>query len=103
MGMCEPSPVRPRSTTLQSIWLKLPVQAQLTRSESGVWLPSNRLSGTAALLHHPVNLLKGKTFGLPDKEVRVDYTDNASRAPDEEHLGLQVAFLRRDHVRSNDL
>jgi hypothetical protein len=67
-----------------------------------VWFPSRRLSGGSNLLHHSVDLLEGKTLGLPHEEVGVDVAKNTKTTPDEEDLGLEVGLVGVDHVRGDD-
>ena len=46
-----------------------------------------------------VDLLERQAFGLVDHRPHKAEADEAERAPDEEHLGLQVGVFRVDHVR----
>lgn len=48
-----------------------------------MWNPLGGVSWSG-LLHHAVNLLKGKTLGLWNQEVSVDEGDGAKTSPDEE-------------------
>ena len=70
-------------------------------SEGGAGLPLGGGTG-GGLLQHPVDLLKGQTLGLRDKEVGIDEGAGAQAAPDEEDGGLQVTLILSDHVRGND-
>lgn len=70
-------------------------------SEGGAGLPLGGGTG-GGLLQHPVDLLKGQTLGLRDKEVGIDEGAGAQAAPDEEDRGLQVALILSDHVRGDD-
>jgi hypothetical protein len=70
-------------------------------SEGGMGLPLGRGTGSS-LLHHLVDLLQGETLGLGDQEVSVDEGASAQRAPNEEHLGAEVALVLVDHVGSDD-
>lgn len=51
-----------------------------------------------SLLQHLVDLLKYKTLGLWDEEVRVNAGACAEAAPDEEHLGTEVSVLLADEI-----
>ena len=65
--------------------------------EGGARNPRSRLS-RRALLHHLVDLLERQALGLRDEEVSEEHTSSASRAPDEENLGTQVALILVNHV-----
>lgn len=67
----------------------------------GVRLPLGR-SARGGLLHHLVDLLKGKTLGLRDEEEGVDECTSAKASPNEEDAGLEVALVGADHVRGDD-
>lgn len=56
------------------------------------------------MLVEEVDLLEGQPTGLGDAEVREDDAAKARRAPDEEHLGLEVrvALARVDEVRRRE-
>ena len=69
--------------------------------EGRVGLPSSG-GARSSLLHHLVDLLQGQALGLGDKEVGVDESASAERAPDEEHLGTEVALVSVNHVRGDD-
>jgi len=59
------------------------------------------LDGCAVLVKD-IDLLQGKTLGLSNEEVGEDETSEASRTPDEEHLGAEASIARPglDEVRS---
>lgn len=63
--------------------------------------PSGRGAGVG-LLQHAVDLLEREALSLRHEEVGVDEADGAEGAPDEEDFGAEVAFVRADHVRSDD-
>lgn len=69
--------------------------------EGGVGLPLGRGAGSG-LLHHLIDLLQSQPLGLRDEEVGVNKGAGAERAPDEEHLGAQVALVIVDHVGGNN-
>ena len=69
--------------------------------EGGMGLPLGGGPGRG-LLHHLVDLLEGEPLGLRDEEVGVDEGAGAEGTPDEEHLGLEVALVLVNHVRSDD-
>ena len=54
------------------------------------------------LLHHAVDLLEREALGLGHEEVGVHEADGAERAPDEEHLGAEVALVGSHHVWGDD-
>lgn len=62
------------------------------------------LSGVTrrSLFQHAINLLQAKTLGLRDEEVREENAGSASRAPDEEDLGLEVSVLCVHEVRRDE-
>ena len=72
-----------------------------SRGEGGGRLPASRGTGSG-LLHHLVDLLKGKTLGLRDEEEGVDECTSAKASPNEEDAGLEVALVGADHVRGDD-
>jgi len=71
------------------------------RGEGRLGLPASRCAGSG-LLHHAVDLFEGKTLGLGDEEVGVDEAAGAEGAPDEEHLGTEVALVLTNHVGGDD-
>jgi hypothetical protein len=44
----------------------------------------------SSLLQHSVDLLKSKTLGLWDQEIRVDEAESAERSPQEEDLWAEI-------------
>jgi hypothetical protein len=92
----------PTLDVLDDIWVEgsLLVETHLG-SEGGLWYPSGGSAG-CGLLHHAVNLFESQALGFWDKEVGIDETDGAKRAPDEEDLGSKVALVNADHVWGND-
>ena len=54
------------------------------------------------LLEHLVDLFEGKTFGFGHEEVGVYEAGGAKGAPEEEHFGLKVCFVRVDKVGRDD-
>jgi len=54
------------------------------------------------LLHHAVDLLEGKTLGLGNQEPRVHEGAGTETSPDEEDRRSEVAFVRVNHVGSDD-
>lgn len=63
---------------------------------------SNVTVQSRALTHHLVDLLKRQTSRLRHEEVGPEDTAGAKAAPDEEHLGAEVAVCRVDHVGHDD-
>lgn len=64
-------------------------------------LPLGR-GARGGLLHHLIDLLEGEALGLGDDEVGEQKGAGTQRAPDEEHLGAEVALVFVDHVRGDD-
>lgn len=64
-------------------------------------LPGSGLSG-AGLLQHLIDLLKGKTLGLGNKEVGIDKATSAEGSPQEEDAGAEVGFVDTDQIRGDD-
>jgi len=73
------------------------------RGKGAVGLPLARSTG-CGLLQHLVDLLKGKTLGLRNKEVCEEEGDAAKTAPHEEHVGAELGGVGSlgDEVGGND-
>ena len=84
------------------VWVELTLLGDThLLSVGGAWLPLGRVAW-GSLLEHAVDLLEGETLGLWHEEVGVDEAASAEGAPDEEHLGAEVALVLTDHVWSDD-
>jgi len=71
------------------------------RSEGGVRHPLGAGAGSS-LGKHLIDLLEGKTLGLRNEDIGIDEGAGAQAAPDEEHLGAEVALVGVDHVGGDD-
>lgn len=68
---------------------------------SAVWLPFSR-GPWSRLLKHAINLLEGETLGLGNAEVGEGKARAAGGAPNEEHLGAEVALVWVNNIGSHD-